>query len=400
MNLLNREIFMDAKDNNETINMMLDMEYIPSIYDEKINIEKYTKMPLSKLSILGVGFSNISEVTRTITQSINTDGLYRCVLPKGATKLAQAKDGTGALGSAFDTNNKLIGQARWIKQDNVRQVTTMPYNPTMLFMAATLMSIDKKLDSIQETQQKILSFLENKEKANLKASLDTLSDILNNYKYNWENEKYRTNKHILVQSIKHDASKSIEFHQTQIREKLKKQSLLHINKSVNNKMEKIYSQFKDYQLALYIFSFASFIEIILLGNFNVEYLNNTSNKIESLSLKYRELYTECYNIIEGYASTSMESHLLNGLAKISKTSGQLISKVPVVNKSPIDGVLMETGERLEKFESNKTNKTLKNFIDARSSQVQLFVDNINTVNKLYNEPLEFLIYKEYIYIKD
>ena len=96
----------------------------------------------------------------------------------------------------------------------------------------------------------------------------------------------------------------------------------------------------------------------------------------------------------------MESHLLNGLAKISKTSGQLISKVPVVNKSPIDGVLMETGERLEKFESNKTNKTLKNFIDARSSQVQLFVDNINTVNKLYNEPLEFLIYKEYIYIKD
>lgn len=400
MNLLNREIFMDAKDNNETINMMLDMEYIPSIYDEKINIEKYTKIPLSELSILGVGFSNISEVTRTITQSINTDGLYRCVLPKGATKLAQAKDGTGALGSAFDTNNKLIGQARWIKQDNVRQVTTMPYNPTMLFMAATLMSIDKKLDSIQETQQKILSFLENKEKANLKASLDTLSDILNNYKYNWENEKYRTNKHILVQSIKHDASKSIEFHQTQIREKLKKQSLLHINKSVNNKMEKIYSQFKDYQLALYIFSFASFIEIILLGNFNVEYLNNTSNKIESLSLKYRELYTECYNIIEGYASTSMESHLLNGLAKISKTSGQLISKVPVVNKSPIDEVLMETGERLEKFESNKTNKTLKNFIDARSSQVQLFVDNINTVNKLYNEPLEFLIYKEYIYIKD
>ena len=391
---------MDVKDNNEVINMMLAMEYIPSIHDEKINIEQYTKIPLSKLSILGVGFSNLSEATRTITQSINTDGLYRCVLPKGATKLAQAKDGTGALGSAFDPNNKLIGQARWIKQDNVRQVTTMPYNPTMLFMAAALMSIDKKLDIIQETQQEILSFLENKEKANLKASLDTLSDILNNYKYNWENEKYRTNKHILVQSIKHEASKSIEFHQNQISEKLKKQSLLHINKSVNNKMEKIYPEFKDYQLALYIFSFASFIEIILLGNFNVEYLNNTSNKIESLSLKYRELYTECYNIIEGYASTSMESHLLNGLAKISKTSGQLISKVPVVNKSPIDEVLMETGERLEKFESNKTNKTLKNFIDARSSQVQLFVDNINTVNKLYNEPLEFLIYKEYIYIKD
>ena len=56
MNLLNKEIFMDVKDNNEVINMMLAMEYIPSIHDEKINIEQYTKIPLSKLSILGVGF--------------------------------------------------------------------------------------------------------------------------------------------------------------------------------------------------------------------------------------------------------------------------------------------------------------------------------------------------------
>lgn len=391
---------MDINDNNAVINMMLDMEYIPSINDEKINIEQYTKITLSELSTLGVAFSSLYESTRTISQSINTDGLYRCVLPKGAVRLAQAKDGTGLLGMAFNEKNKFIGNARWTKQDNFTQVTTIPYNPTMIFMAATLMTIDKKLDSIQETQQEILSFLENKEKANLKASLDTLSDIVNNYKYNWDNEKYRTNKQILVQNIKHDASKSIEFHQNQISEKLKKQSLLHINKSVNNKMEKIYSEFKDYQLALYIFSFASFIEVILLGNFNSEYLNNISNQIEGLSLKYREFYTECYNRIEGYASTSMESHLLNGLAKTSKNSGKLIAKVPVVNKSQIDEVLVETGERLKQFKSNKTDKTLKNFIDARSIQVQLFIDNINTVNKLYNEPLEFLIYKEYIYIKN
>lgn len=31
---------MDVKDNNEVINMMLDMEYIPSIHDEKINLRE------------------------------------------------------------------------------------------------------------------------------------------------------------------------------------------------------------------------------------------------------------------------------------------------------------------------------------------------------------------------
>ena len=138
----------------------------------------------------------------------------------------------------------------------------------------------------------------------------------------------------------------------------------------------------------------------MLGNFNSEYLNSICQQIEDLSLKYRELYTECYNYMEGYASTSMQSHLLNGLATVSKMSGNLISKVPVVSKSPIDKALVGTSGRLEEFGSNKANKTLKQIVDAKSSEVQLFVDNINRLNKLYNEPLEFLIDKEYIYIKE
>lgn len=391
---------MDANDNNEVINMMLEMEYIPSIHSEKINVEQYTKFPLSKLATLGVGLSNLSEATRTITQSINSDGLYKCILPKGATKLAQAKDGTGALGAAFNQNNKLIGQARWIKQDNVTQVTTIPYNPTMIFMAIALMGIDKKLDCILETQQEIMEYLKQKEKSNLNGSLDTLYDVLNNYKYNWDNETYKTNKHILVQNIKHDAVKSIDFHKKQISNNLKKQSFLHSNQNVKNKIKTIYSELKDYQLALYIFSFASFIEVILLGNFDSEYLNSITHQIESSSLKYREIYTECYNIMEEYANTSMESYLLNGIVGVSKISGRLMSKVPVVSKSEIDEVLIKTSGRLEKIESNKANKTLKNITDARSSEVGLFVDNINRLNKLYNEPLEFLIDKENIYIKD
>lgn len=389
---------MDASD-DKLKNMMLEMEYIPNDYSEKIDTKQYTKFPLSELSALGIGFSNLFESTRTITQNINIDGLYRCTLPNGAARLAQAKDGTGYLGIAFNEKNKLVGHARWNKQDNITQVTTMPYNPTMLFMGAALISIDKKLDSIQETQQEIIKFLELKEKSNLKGNLDTLYDVLNNYRYNWNNEKYKTNKHILVQSIRQDAFKSIDFHQNQINEKLNKQSLLHSNQSVKNKIKKIYSEFKDYQLALYIFSFASFIEIMLLGNFNSEYLNSISSQIEALSLKYRELYTKCYNIIEGYTNTSMESHLIKGLSGISKISGELISKVPVVSKSEIDETLIETSERLGKFESNKMNKILKDFSEVRSSQVRVFIDNINKLNELYNKPLEFLIDKEYVYIK-
>ena len=391
---------MDLNKNNEIINMMLEIEYISSIDSEKINNQQYNKFPISKLSALGVGFSELFESTHEITKNIEMNGLYRCTLPKGAVKLAQAKDGTGALGSALGPNNKLVGQARWHEQDDIKEVITIPYNPAMLFMAVTLMNIDKKLDSIEETQQEIIKFLEQKEKSNLKGSLDILYEIISNYKYNWNNEKYKTNKYILVQNIKHEASKSIHFHQNQISDKLRKQSILHSDKSVKNKIIKIYSEFKNYQLALYIFSFASFIEVMLLGNYNSEYLDSISAKIENLSLKYRELYTECYNIIEGYANTSVQSHLLKGLAGVSKISGKLISKVPIVGKSEIDEKLKETGNRFEKLEISKNNKNLEDFIGARNSQVQLFVDNINRLNKLYNEEFDFFINKEYIYIKN
>ena len=45
------------------------------------------------------------------------------------------------------------------------------------------------------------------------------------------------------------------------------------------------------------------------------------------------------------------------------------------------------------------NKILKDFSEVRSSQVRVFIDNINKLNELYNKPLEFLIDKEYVYIK-
>ncbi len=214
---------MDYNDNKEVINTMLDMEYIPSILDEKINIEQYTKFPLAQLATLGVGFSELLNSKHTITQSINADGLYKCILPKGSIKLAQARDGTGALGNALGPDNKLVGHARWIEQGNITQVTTMPYNPAMFFMAVALMSMDKKLDCILDKQQEIIEFLEQKEKADLVGDLNTLYYVLNNYKYNWDNEKYKSNKHILVQDIKRCAMRSIKFHKEQTISKLQKQ---------------------------------------------------------------------------------------------------------------------------------------------------------------------------------
>ena len=42
--------------------------------------------------------------------------------------------------------------------DGIQQVaTTVPYDPTSLFMASALMKSNKKLDAIQETQQEMFN---------------------------------------------------------------------------------------------------------------------------------------------------------------------------------------------------------------------------------------------------
>ena len=88
-------------------------------------------------------------------------------------------------------------------------MTALACDPTMLFMAAALMNIEKKLDLIQQTQEEILEFLEERERATLQGNLNTLGDVMSNFKYNWDNEKYKTNKHILVQQIKKESETSI-----------------------------------------------------------------------------------------------------------------------------------------------------------------------------------------------
>ena len=93
---------------------------------------------------------------------------------------------------------------------------------------------------------------------------------------------------------------------------------------------------KDYQVALYIYSFARFLEVILLENFDEAYLDQITNKIYDYSFKYREIYTLCYDKIQNYADSSVNANLLKGFGNINKVLGETIAKVPVINTLQID----------------------------------------------------------------
>ena len=383
---------MEENDKRKTIiNAMLEVKSYPLISDEEIVIEKRTKLPLSKLANLGVAFEPLVSIFQSITSNgVATSGLYRVTIPNGISgHLAQFQDGSGFLGTVVQDKVGIVGQAR---------LNPLVCNPTMLFMAVALMNIDKKLDRIQETQIEILEFLKQKEESKLKGNLNVLSDILNNYKYNWNNEKYKTNKHILVQEIMRDAEQSIIFYREQTNSKINKQSFLHSDQDVKNQLKRVQSEFKDYQLALYLFSFSSFLEVMLLENFESGYLDSIARKIEDYSSQYQEFHTKCYEQIENYSKSSIHSNLLGGLAGINKLAGNALSRVSIASKFQIDETLIKTGNRIGGFNSRMTEQNMGRFAYNEISCISPFIENINAVNRLYNQQMELVFDQESLYL--
>ena len=380
---------MDERKNEIAIAIM-NKEYYPAIIEKDVSIEKHTKLPIAKISALGVAFEPLAAAFQNALSGGGvTTGICRVTVPNGM-HLATRTNGTGFLGSALsNTTNQVAGQAT---------LNPLLCDPTMLFMAVALADINKKLDSIQEMQQELLDFLVQKERSELKGDLNFLVDVHNNYKYNWNNEKYKNSNHIKVLDIMQSAERKIDFFREQIASKLNKKALFHGDQEVRKQLGKMQSEFKDYQVSLYLYSFSSFLQVMLLENFDSAYLDGITEKIEDYSFEYRELYAKSYAQIEGYANSSIQSNLLKGLASINKIAGEAISKVPVISKSQIDETLIETSEKLGRFGTKRTEQTMRQFIEKQSAYVRPFIENINAVNRLYNRPLEILFDKENLYL--
>lgn len=380
---------MNEKENKIT-KASMNVEYYPAIIKENVSLERYTRFPISNVSALGVAFEPLTAAFHNVLSGGEaSSGICRVTIPNNM-HLAARTDGSGYLGSALsNSTNQVAGQAT---------INPLLCDPTMLFMAVALADINKKLDGIQEIQQELLDFLAQKERSEVKGDLKFLTDVINNYKYNWNNEKYKNNNHIKVLDIMQSSERKIDFYREQITSKLKKKFLLHSDQDVRKQLNKMQSEFKDYQVSLYLYSFSSFLQVMLLENYDSAYLNGIAKKIEDYSFEYRDLYTKSFTQIEKLASSSIQSALLKGLASMNKFTGEAIAKVPLISKTQIDETLISTGEKFGELDSKRTSETMKQFLEKQSAYVRPFIENTNKINSLYNQPLELLFDTENLYL--
>ena len=138
---------------------------------------------------------------------------------------------------------------------------------------------------------------------------------------------------------------------------------------------------------------------MLQENFDAGYLSNISQRLENYALQYRELYTECYDRLNAQLKSSVQSCLSRGMSSAGKATGEFIASLPLISKSPIDEALISSSKRLAVHGVAKSSKTMSSIIDKQSSGIRPFIENINTINTLYNHPINMFFDKENIYLE-
>ena len=371
--------------------------------EQSVDITNAIKIPLDYLPSLGVAFGSIPTMFRSITTTVNIPTLLTVTdklgNPLDPSVLQSFKDGSGLLGSFRDAATG-FGQARFHVQQgmSLTSVTTMPYNPTFLAMAIALAQINKKLDSIQSSVDQIFKYMRQRDKADMQGNLKTLANILNEYGFNYGNAVYMSNAHMKVLDIKQKSEQDMELFRFQVQEKLHKKSFIEIRESVSKRLDTVLDYLKDYQLSAYIYCFALFLEPMLSENFESGKLNAITKRIEEESIRYLELYSECYEVLEASTRKSIDTIVFGGLASVGQKAGKAIAATKVGDHTLIDEALEGAGKGIEGLNDKYSNSLTEKLLSAKSLDVLPFKENVENINMLYNQPSQLAIDDKNIYV--
>ena len=376
-------VLNEMTESGSNIRPSIQIEYALAEIKDTYQTSPLAKIPFAEITALGGSFA----VAAKAMYAPATEGLYRCVFPKGVTGTLAMKDGA-CLGTIV--NKGFAGQARWIPVDKVIN----PVSVQVAFVAVAVLAVAKQVQDIKDGQKEIIDILERDKKSQLLADYDLLSSYMDDYKFYWENEASLVVNLNQVKNIKRNAMKDIRSYTEQIEDMLfAKKNLLKMQ-SASHKIGQLLDRFIHYKLALHVFALSEYMEVMLSKNFQAEYLNKIENEIREHAIKFRHLYTACFDKIELLKKEAVTTQAANKLADVSRSVGSFIGKIPLVKEGPVDEFLIDVGDSISDAEKKLLEKTLSFFIQYKDSGLTPIAEHIATINRLSNTPVVMLYNKK------
>ena len=347
----------------------------------------YERLPLDRAASVGSALGVVLELYKTLQKLAPAGGgeTFRAVVPAGVSAALTATPGGSRLVSVLQTAPK--------------KLTPVPVDPVSLVMAAALVAIDKRLDTVQAAQAEILDFLQAQNEAALRADLLTLSDVMQDYRFNWDNPTFCTNKHLQVQEIRRSAEKNLLLYQRQAETALAQVKKHPTDDAQRRCLADVGAGFHYYRMSVYLYAFASFLEATLLGNFRSDYLENVRRKVETHDAQYQAFYAACYDRVAEIASSSAETQAILRFAGAQKAVGSFLGKIPGVRRGQLDEGLQAAGERLEDLETQRTEAILDAFRIHSESGAGLFLEKLKAMDRLFNDETEYILDGENLFVR-
>ena len=378
-------VLNELAESGGTLRPSIQVEHALAEIKDTYQTPPIAKVPFTEIAALGGSFAGVVETMATPA----AEGLYRCVFPKGVTgTLAMAKDGSGALGTIM--NNGIAGQARWIPVDKA-------IGPACLkatLVAVAVLAVVKQVQDIKDGQKEIISILERDKKSQLLADYDLLASYMDEYRFYWENDTSLVANLNQVKDIKRNAMKDIRSYTEQIEGYLTTKKNLLKMQTASNKIGQILDRFVHYKLALHVFALSEYMDVMLSKNFQAEYLSKIEDEIREHAMKFRNLYTSCFDKIEVLKTEAITTQAANKLADVSRSVGSFIGKIPLVKEGPVDEFLIGVGDSISESEKKRLEKTLAFFIQYKDSGLAPIAEHIAMINHLANEPVVMLYDKK------
>lgn len=367
--------------------------------DIEIQSDNALRIPFDQLPALGAGLSSLVDAFSPVTSSLAGPTLFTVTdsngLPIPPSALQAFNDGSGLLGSVRNAETG-FKQVRLHVAGTAAQSPIVPFDPTTLAMAAALAVVTQKLDAIQRTQEEMFEYLQQRDKADLRGALQMLADIARDYRFNWDNETFLQSSHAQVLEIRKQADSAITLQRAQARDKLRGNPL-EIRAAVKTRLTKLLDHLAEYRIATYAYALSSFLEPLLSGNVDTDYLHNVSERISAHGLAYRELYTECYNAIEKSSRSALDSALLGGISGAGKALGGALAKTPLGEHTPIDDALTTAGHDVEELNGKITDSLMTRLRGMSSPEVLPLQQGVESLASPREKPMAIAADSEALY---
>lgn len=356
--------------------------------DIEVKADNALRIPFDQLPALGAGLASLAEAIAPAVAAAAAPVLFTVTdaagSPLSPSVLQTFKDGTGLLASYRDPV-KGLSQARLHVAD-AAQAPVVAFDPTTLAMAAALMVVTQKLDSIQRTQEEMFEYLRQRDKAELRGALQALADIARDYRFNWGNATFLQSAHTQVLEVRKQADAAATLQRAQVRSKLGG-GPVEVRAAVEARLRELVDLLAEYRLAIYTNALASFLEPLLSGNADAAYLRSVAERISAHGIAYRELYTECYEAVEASSRSSLDAAILDGISEAGKALGGLLSMTPIGDLTPVDDALTDAGEGLGRFNEDITDSLLGRLRAMSSPEVLPLQQGVESLVSLRERPM-------------